>query len=88
MAGNLDLTRRPRCSREIRFVPWTHGKGVTEEYVYAVKSCSSFYDKLPDLNSNKVPQELRGIMLQSHLYECTKDLCKDLLFEEIESEDM
>ena len=26
-------------------------------------------------------------MLQSHLYGCAKDLCKDLLFAEIESED-
>ena len=87
MASNLDLPKRPRFSWDIRSVPWTDGKGDQAEYVAAVKSWSSFHDKLPDSNSNKIPQELRGIMLQSHLYGRAKDLCKDLLFEEIESED-
>lgn len=36
----------------------------------------AFHNKLPDSNANKVPEELRGIMLQSNLFGRSKDLCK------------
>ena len=81
------LTQRPRFSWDIRYVPWNGGKGNQEEYVDAVKSWSLFHDKLYYSNSNKVPANLRKIMLQSHLFGCAIDLCKHLLFEEIESDE-
>ena len=87
MASNFDLPKRPRFSWDIRSVPWTDGKGNQAEYVDAVKSWSSFQDKLPDSNSKKIPIVLRGIMLQSHLYGRAKDICQDLPFEEIDSDE-
>ena len=87
MAGNLDSPKRPKFSWEIRSVPWTDGRGDHAEHVDIVKSWWWFHDKLPDSNRYKIPNKLRGILLQSYLYGCAKDLCKDLLFEEIESED-
>ena len=53
----------------------------------AVRSWSSFHNKLPDSNNNKIPIGLRRIMLHSHLYRRVKDLCKDIPFIEIESND-
>ena len=87
MTSNSDLPKRPRFSWDIRSVPWTDGKGDQEEYVNAVRSWSSFHNKLPDSNSNKIPKSLRGIMLHSHLYGRAKDLCKEIPFAEIESDD-
>ena len=84
MTSNSDLPKRPRFSWDIRSVPWTDGKGDQEEYVNAVRSWSSFHNKLPDSNSNKIPKSLRGIMLHSHLYGRAKDLCKEIPFTEIE----
>ena len=88
MAGNLDLPNRLRFSWDIRSVPWTDGKEDQTEYVDAVKSWSSFHNELLDSNNNKIRKRIRGIMLPSHLYGRAKDLCKDLLFEEIGSEDI
>ena len=87
MTTNFNLQKRPRFSWDIRCIPWTDGKGSQEEYVAAVKSWSSFHEQLPDSNSNKISKALRGIMLQSHLYGRAKDLCKDIPFDEISSED-
>ncbi len=42
---------------------------------------------LPDNNSNKIPKKLRGIMLDSHLCGRAKDLCQEIPFEQISSED-
>ncbi len=53
----------------------------------AVRSWSSFHDKLPDSNNDKIPIGLRGIMLHSHLYGLVKDLCKDIPFSQVESND-
>ena len=68
-------------------MPWTDGRGNQEDYVNPVKSWQAFHAKLPDSNSNKIPQGLRGIMLHSHLYGCAKDLCKEIPFNVIESND-
>ena len=87
MTSNSDLPKRPRFSWDIRSVPWTDGKGDQEEYVNAVRSWSSFHNKLPDSNSNKIPKSLRGIMLHSNLYGRAKYLCKEISFTEIESDD-
>ena len=80
-----DLLKRPRFSWDLRSVPWTDGKGNQEDYVNAVTSWKSFHDKLPDTNSNKILENLRGMMLQSHLYGRAKDLCRHIPFSEIES---
>ena len=86
MASNsYDLPKRPRFSWDIRTVPWTDGKGSQEDYVSSVTSWDSFHAKLPDSNSNKIPKGLRGIMLHSHLYGRAKDLCKDIPFAKISS---
>ena len=77
---NNDLPKRPRFSWNIGQFPWNDGKGSQEDYVNAVISWSSFHDKLPQNNSSKIPKELRGIMLQSHLY-------GGVTFSEIDSDD-
>ncbi len=53
----------------------------------AVRSWSSFHDKLLDSNYDKIPIGLRGIMRHSHLYGRAKDLCKDIPFNQVESND-
>ena len=50
------------------------------------KIWSSFHAKLPGSKRSKIPKSLRGIMLQSHLCGHAKDLCKDISFDEIASE--
>lgn len=59
-------------------MPWTDGKGDQEEYADSVKLWNYFHDKLPANNSNKIPVDLRGIMLQSALYGRAKDLCRQI----------
>ena len=66
-------------------MPWTDGKGNQEDYKDSVKLWSAFHDKLPVANANKIPDELRGIMLQSQLYGRAKDLCKKLSDVKIQS---
>ena len=68
-------------------MPWTDGCGNQEDYVSAVRSWSAFHAKRPDSNSNKIPKNLRGTMLHSHLYGRAKDLCKEITFAEISSAD-
>ena len=87
MSDSSDLPNRPRFSWDIRTVPWNHGKGNQVYYVYAVRNWGPFRNKLPKTNSNKIPEKLRGIMLHSHFYYRTIDLCKVIIFEVIESED-
>ena len=87
MVANLDLPKRPKFFRDVRSVPSTDGKKNQAEYVDAVKSWFSFHDKPSYSNRNKIPIGLHWIMLQSHLYGRAKDLCIDLIFEEIESDD-
>ena len=83
--GSADVPRRPKFSWDIKSGPWTDGKGDQEDYVRSVKLWSAFHDKLPDSNANKIPADLRGIMLQSHLYGRAKDLCKKIPDEMIQS---
>ena len=40
------------------------------------------------MKNSKILEELRGMMLHSHLYGCAKDLCEDFPFELIESKDV
>ena len=68
-------------------MPWTDGRGNQEDYVFTVRSWSGFHDKLYDSNSNKTAKSLRGIMLHSHFYSRAKDLCKEIPYDKIESED-
>lgn len=82
-----ELPKCPRFSWDIRTVPWTDGRGSHEDYVNAIRSWSSFHEKLPDSNNNKIPIGIRGIMLHSHLYVQAKDICKDIPFSQIESSD-
>ena len=76
--NNSALPSRPKFSWDVKNVPWTDGKGNQEDYKDSVKLWSAFHDKLPVANANKIPDELRGIMLQSQLYGRAKDLCKKL----------
>ena len=87
MTSNSDLPKRPRFLWDIRSVLWTDGKGDQEDYINAVRTWSSFQYNHPDSNSNKIPWSLRGIMLHSHLYGRAEDLCKEIPFIEIESDD-
>eukprot|EP00171_Calliarthron_tuberculosum_P017605 IDg17605t1 len=81
-----DLPKRPRFSWDIKTVPWTEGKGNQEDYATSVALWSQFHNKLPNQNSNKIPADLRGIMLQSQLYGRARDLCKKISAETIQSE--
>ena len=74
--ASSSLPSRPRFSWDMKSVPWTDGKGSQEEYACAVMLWSALHDKLPDSNNNKIPKELRGIMLQSQLYGRAKEICK------------
>ena len=87
MSNSSDLFNRPRFFCDIHTAPWIAGKGNQRDYVSAVKSWESFHNKLPRTKNCKIPEELCGIMLRSHLYGCAKDLCKDIPFAVIESED-
>lgn len=80
------LPNRPPFSWDIKNVPWTDGIGNQEEYSNSVALWNAFQNKLPDLNSNKIPSELRGIMLQSQLYGRARDLCKGIPDTEIQSD--
>lgn len=76
---------RPKFSWDIKNVPWTDGKGCQEDYSKAVHLWNKFHDRLPDSNSNKIPKELRGIMLQSQLYGRARDLCMTISDSDIQS---
>ena len=82
-----ELTKRPRSSWDLRSVPWTDGKGNQEGYVNAVNCWESFHDKLPSTNSIKIPSDLRGIVLHSHLYKRAKDLCKTFHFQKLKQKE-
>jgi len=82
-----DLPLRPRFAWDIRSVPWTDGRGNQDQYASAVALWKAFHNKLPDANSNKIPKDLQGIMLQSQLYGRARDLCKSIPDETIQSED-
>ena len=79
------LPSRPCFSWDIRNVPWTDGKGNQEEYSNAVDLWNSFHNRLPDSDSNKIPKELRGMMLKSHLYGRARGLCKSIADTQIQS---
>lgn len=81
------LPNRPRFTWDIRYVPWTDDKGNEDEYRKSVALWRPFPDKLPDNNSNKIPTELRGIILQSQLYGRAKDLSDSLDDTQIQSTD-
>ena len=83
--SSSSLLPRPRFSWDIKNVPWTYGKGNKEEYSNSVPLWNAFHDKLPDSNSNKIPNVLRGIMLQSKLFGRARHLCKSISAETIQS---
>lgn len=80
-----NLPSRPRFSWDLKTVPWTDGKGNQEDYASSVSLWTAFHNKLPDTNSNKIPDELRGIMLQSQLFGRARDLCKKIPDDTIQS---
>lgn len=82
-----ELPKRPKFSWDIKSVPWTDGRGNQEEYANSVALWSAFHEKLPNNNSNKIPSELRGIMLQSQLFGRARDLVKKIDDEVIHSPD-
>eukprot|EP00178_Gracilaria_changii_P001339 TRINITY_DN1187_c0_g1_i12.p1 TRINITY_DN1187_c0_g1~~TRINITY_DN1187_c0_g1_i12.p1 ORF type:complete len:348 (-),score=40.05 TRINITY_DN1187_c0_g1_i12:1053-2096(-) len=86
-SSSSDLPTRPRFTWDIRNVPWTDGKGNQEPYATAVRQWSALHGKLNDDNSNKIPEDLQGIMLQSQLYGRARDLCKSIPQDIIESKD-
>ncbi len=82
-----DLPKRPRFSWDTRLVPWTDGKGNQEDYVNAVRSWSAVDNMLPDTNNRKISKELHRIMLHSHLYGRAKNICQEIPFNQIATED-
>lgn len=85
--GNESLPSRPKYAWDMRNAPWTDGRGDQSDYSIAVKQWKAFHDKLPPSNSNKIPSDLQGIILQSQLYGRAKDLCKALTDTEVQSDD-
>jgi len=81
------LPSRPKYSWDVRNVPWTDGRGDQAGYSRSVKLWRKFHAQLPANNSNKIPAELQGIMLQSQLFDRAQDLVKAVPEEDIESED-
>ncbi len=77
---------RPKCSWDIRSVPWTDGAGDQEQYACSVALWRAFHDKLPESNTRKIPYALQGIMLQSQLYGRALDLSKKIPDSIIQSE--
>ena len=84
-SSSAALPSRPRFSWDIKNVPWTDGKGNQEEYAKAVELWNAFHNKLTDSNSNKIPADLRGIMLQSQLYGRARDICRSITDTDIQS---
>ena len=77
---------RPKFHWDLKNPPWTDGRGPQEQYYNAVKLWKSFHDKLPAGNSNKIPPNLQGLILQSQLYERALDLVKKIPNAKIESD--
>lgn len=81
-----DVPTRPKFSWDVKNAPWTDGKGPQEAYYKSVVLWKAFHDKLPAANSNKIPLDLQGIILQSQLYGRAIDICKKVSDELIQSE--
>lgn len=63
-----EILSRAFFSWNIRTVPWTDGKESQEPYNKSVRLWEEFHHKFPDAKSNKIPDDLRGIMLLSQIY--------------------
>jgi len=77
-SGSSTLPQRPKFSWDMKAVPWTDGRGDQDGYARAVSLWKKFHDTLPVSNSNKIPVNLQGIMLQSNLYGRAQDLVKGI----------
>ena len=75
---------RPRFSWDMKNAPWTDGKGNQERFYEAVQQWVNFHNLLPDSNSNKIPANLQGVILQSQLYGRARDLCLKISSTEIQ----
>lgn len=82
-----DLPARPKFSWDLRNAPWTDGRGPQDGYYDSVLRWKAFHDKLPDTNSNKIPRELQGVVIQSQLFGRALDLSQKLSADEIGSVD-
>ena len=71
--GPADLPSRPRNSWTAKDVPWTDGKQ-SADYHRSVLAWMQFHDLLPPNDSNKLPVQVRGIILKSNLFGRAKDL--------------
>lgn len=71
-----DLPSRPKVSWDLRSAPWTNARGSQEGYCDAVIQWKAFHDRLPESNSNKIPEDLQGIIFQSQLFKRAIDFCK------------
>ena len=81
-----NLPSRPTFHWDLRKTPWTDKKGPQDQYYQAVKLWKQFHNKFLDGNSNKIPQALQGLTLQSQLFGRALDLFKKVSPEDIESE--
>lgn len=59
-------------------MPWTDGRGDQSEFAEAVRRWRAFHNNLPENNSNKIDAVNQGIVLQSYLYGCARDLSKSI----------
>ena len=81
---SIYLPSRPKFSWDVRNIPWTDGRGDQSGYARSVKLWKKFHALLAVNNSNKIPDNLQGIMLQSQLFGRAAYLCKSVP-EDIES---
>lgn len=72
--ANASNSYRQEHSWDIKRTPFTGSKHSRDAYVEAVKLWKHFQDTVLETKTNKIPTELRGVYLISHLYGRARDL--------------
>lgn len=76
-----NLPARPRSTWDSKYSAWTDENGDQEDFYNSVRLLNSSKDALPNINSNKIPVNLRAIFLHAQLFGGSKDLCSALTYE-------
>lgn len=70
------LFLRPRCSWDLRAVPWTDGVGNKAQFVIDVEDWSPFHDNLPATNRPKITPSNRGVLTITQVYVKARKHCR------------
>ena len=68
----IGLLPRPKFSLDSKLSPWTGDRDPQDQYAEAVSLGKLYHDALTDRASEKVPENLQGVVLKSRLFDCTQ----------------